>query len=234
MEPVALSVGLIGLAGLFNNAVDCFEYVQLGRNFGINFQTSLLKLDSARLRLSRWGQAVGLSGEITNPQSLHSTALPAEDIPKAERLLEQILALFIDAERVSVKYKSSASTDDSSLMVLDVQADMDPVHRSLHEKMRGMSIKRQNGTALRQKMKWALYEEKIFKRLIEDVTGLVNDLVGIFPATQQVQRELCEVEALEIGKSKGLPILWSIAASQDKDLETAILKALKSNVSVHA
>jgi hypothetical protein len=53
MEPVGLTVGVIALAGLFNNAVDSFEYIQLRRNFGEDFQTSLLKLDNARLRLSR-------------------------------------------------------------------------------------------------------------------------------------------------------------------------------------
>ena len=70
MEAASFAVGLIALAGLFNNAVDCFEYVQLGRRFGADFQTSLLKLDNARLRLSRWGQAVGLSGDLGNVQSL--------------------------------------------------------------------------------------------------------------------------------------------------------------------
>ena len=132
-----------------------------------------------------------------------------------------------------MKFKSRGSANDSSLMVLDVQADMDPIHRSLHEKMRDLSIKRQNGTALRQKVKWALYEEKHFKRLIEDIIDLVNDLVEVFPAAEQVQRELCEVEASEIGTSESLAILKSIASSQDKELETAIAKALKSNVSMH-
>ena len=100
-------------------------------------------------------------------------------------------------------------------------------------KMRDLSIKRQNRTALRRKMKWALYEEKHFKRLIEDVIDSVNDLVEMFPAAQQEQRELYEVEASEIGTSESLLVLKSIAASQDKDLESAILKALKSNVCMH-
>ena len=64
MEPAGLAVGILAIAGLFNNAVDCFEYVQIGRNFGQSYQTGLLKLDTARLRLSRWGQAIGISSEI--------------------------------------------------------------------------------------------------------------------------------------------------------------------------
>jgi hypothetical protein len=113
-----------------------------------------------------------------------------------------------------------------------VQADMDPIVRSLHEKMRDLSIKRQNGTALRRRMKWALYEEKHFKRLIEDIIDLVNDLVQLFPAVRQEQKKLCKLEVSEIGISAGLPVLKDIAASQDKDLETAISEAMKSNVSI--
>lgn len=94
MEAGGLAVGVVALAGLFNNAVDCFEYVQLGRSFCTNFQTSLLKLDNARLRLSRWGQSVGLSGDVKNARSLQTVALPTEDVAKAEKVLGQILDLF--------------------------------------------------------------------------------------------------------------------------------------------
>ena len=55
MEPAGLAVDALAIAGLFNNALDYFEYVQIGRNFGQGYQISLLKLDTARLRLSRWG-----------------------------------------------------------------------------------------------------------------------------------------------------------------------------------
>jgi Prion-inhibition and propagation len=52
-EAAGLAVSVIALTGLFSNAVECFEVIQLGRNFGKNFQTNQPKLNSARLRLSR-------------------------------------------------------------------------------------------------------------------------------------------------------------------------------------
>ncbi|KAL9588320.1 MAG: hypothetical protein Q9179_008005, partial [Wetmoreana sp. 5 TL-2023] len=64
--------------------------------------------------------------------------------------------------------------------------------------MRDLSIKRQNQTPLRQKAKWAFYEEKHFKRLIEDITSLVNDLIELFPAAQESQKQLCKTEVAEI------------------------------------
>jgi len=61
MEAAGLTVGVVALAGLFNNAVDCFDYVQAGRSFGKNSQICLTKLSNAQLRVSRWGESVGLS-----------------------------------------------------------------------------------------------------------------------------------------------------------------------------
>jgi hypothetical protein len=191
----------------------------------------LLKLDNARLRLSRWGEAVRLDGEAANVQSLEPTALSAEDVPTVERLLGQILELFADAEGVSAESKSCAVAGDSSLMVPDAQTDLDPVHQTLHEKMRNLSIRRQNRTPLLQKVKWALYQKKHFKRLIEDVIGLVNALVETFPAVRQAQRDLCTVEASEIGTNEAIPVLENIAASQGQELQVAISTVLKSNVS---
>jgi len=142
MEPAGLTVGVVALAGLFNNAVDCFEYVQLGRNFGKNFQTSLLRLDNARLRLSRWGQSVGLSGDLGDVQSLHQTLGSAQNVDKADRLLGQVLELFAGAEGVSTKFKDRAKPNDMSLVVYNNRTDLEPAAATLHDKMRRLSIER--------------------------------------------------------------------------------------------
>ena len=225
-DPVGITIGVVGLAGLFSSAVDCFEYVQLGRNFGKNFGTSLLKLDNARLRLTRWGIAVGVSGDLKDVQSLRLTSVSAQDIQKTERILGQILELFADAEGISAKFKSRAEPGDASLVVYNAQTELEPVMASLHQKMRELSIKRQNRTGLLKKTKWALYEEKHFRRLVEDVTELVNDLVELFPAAQAPQRELCEMEVLELATDESLPVLKDICVDQDKYLEAAIIKAI--------
>lgn len=74
-----------------------------------------------------------------------------------------------------------------------------------------------------------VYEEKSFKRLIEDVTDLVSDLVELFPATQALQQKLGETEVSEIGTNESLPILKDIVADQDKYLEAAIAKVIENS-----
>ncbi|KAI4264574.1 MAG: hypothetical protein L6R42_000325, partial [Xanthoria sp. 1 TBL-2021] len=109
-------------------------------------------------------------------------------------MLGQILELFADAEGISAKFKTRGGRAEQDLLVHDTQTDLEPAASSLHNKMRDLSIKRQNQTRLRQKAKWALYEEKHFKRLIEDITSLVNDLIKLFPTAQESQKQLCKTE----------------------------------------
>jgi t-SNARE complex subunit (syntaxin) len=85
---------------------------------------------------------VGLSGELKDHRSLQEATVQKEDIPKAERVLGQILELFADAEGISAKYKRSVKPDDASLAILDVHADMNAGGQSLHDKMRKLCIKR--------------------------------------------------------------------------------------------
>ena len=70
MEPVGSAVGVVTLAGLFNNAVDCFGYVQVG------------------------------GSEMKDVRSLQSAFGYERDVTKAERLIGQILELLADAEGV--------------------------------------------------------------------------------------------------------------------------------------
>lgn len=227
-EAAGLVVSVVALAGLFNNTVECFEFVQLGRTFGKDFQTSQLKLDNARLRLSRWGKSLHLDDDVRNTTSLQGHFGSESTIEHAEGLLGKITELFADAEGVSNKYKNQTAPQDGSPVVYSPQKDLDPPIAKLHEKMRQLAIERQNRSGIRQKAKWALYQEKHFRRLIEDITELVDSLVELFPATQQAQRELCDTEVSAIGESEAISVLKEIAAAQDKFLEQAITKTTDS------
>ena len=86
MEPVGLGIGIAGLAGAFTACLDCFEYIQLGRQVGQDYGKCLLKLDTAKLRISRWGVAVGLGAE---PHLKPQISASDEEIRLARSLLEQ-------------------------------------------------------------------------------------------------------------------------------------------------
>jgi hypothetical protein len=64
MEAVGLAVGVASLAGLFSTCVECFNYIDLGRNYECDSEILFAKFHIQRVRLCLWGQLVGLTGSI--------------------------------------------------------------------------------------------------------------------------------------------------------------------------
>jgi hypothetical protein len=210
---------------LFNDAVQSFEYIQMGANFGNSFQTSLLKLDVVRLRLTRWGQSVGLAKVDDGVNTLQMTNLASEDREQVQDLLAQILELFAEAEAASKRLRRRNST----VPVLDAAKELDSASASLHQKMEDLAKKRQGKSELKQGQLTILYEEKNFSRLIEDISELVDGLVDLFPGVQEEQRKLCEEEVSGLNTNEGaLSLLKEVATGQDKLLSDTVVKVIQS------
>ncbi|KIW19667.1 hypothetical protein PV08_00241 [Exophiala spinifera] len=217
---MAETVGLaFALLGAFNNTVECFNYIQVARNFDQGVQTAVLKLDIAKLRLSRWGHSVGLDRVEEGMQALPGVAGSADDLARAKDVLEQILELFDDAEKRSSKLKSNEK---------DVQLNLDQAASALHRKLAALSIKRFVPKNVLEKAKWALHKEKYLNRLIQDITELVNGLIELFPAAQPEQTRLCAEEGSELALDQHVSLIKDIVAEQDPELSAAINKAKMS------
>jgi hypothetical protein len=212
----------------FNDVVGYFGSIQMGENFGKSFQSSLLILGVVRLRLTRWGQSVGLAN-LNEVESVHQAKLSPEDIPRVEELLSGIMDLFEDAEMISKRFQQRNS--HSSTAVLDPAKELDEDSASLHQKMYDLAKQRLGKTELEPKdADFTLYEEKNFTRLIEDISKLVDNLVSLFPGIQDEQRKLAEEEVSEMNKTKNaLPLLKEVAAGQDKLLSETVVKVMESS-----
>jgi Prion-inhibition and propagation len=218
-EPFGIAAGAVGTAAAFTACVDCFRYIQLGRHFGRDFQTDLLALNCARLRLTRWGQATNV---YTDPTLGRPDATAAE-IQIAKNTLHQILVLFADSEKISKKYKQNAKTrEDLSAFSTD---DMDPTVMLLDNKMRELAIKRQKGSSILKTTSWALYHRSELKELIANITELIDNMEKLFPASQP-QLALVKQETAEIHDKQTLGLVESAAQDVDSLLQAAAKEAL--------
>jgi len=226
MEPISLAVGVAALAGLFETAIDGFRYVRAGREFGTDFQTSCLQLDNAQLRLSRWGEAVGLGLQTAAAATLETTTVPKEDIKRAEERLGHIVALFQQAETVTNDFRARTGSQDAT----EIDTIMSPATRTLHERMLKICRQRQRDTSAGKKAQWALFGKDHFKSLVADVDALVRDLVELFPATVPAQKILCNQEAEEFRDVEALATLKEVAEEHDALLAKALAKLAEHSV----
>jgi hypothetical protein len=113
MEPASLAFAVAGLAVAFESAVETFIYVRVAAHFKADFKMATVKLNIARLRLSRWGQALGLEDEDAAGKLLMTLKVSREDFRSAEELLKQIVGSIGKAEKVTKTYQTADEPDES-------------------------------------------------------------------------------------------------------------------------
>lgn len=93
---------------------------------------------------------------------------------------------------------------------------------SLHDKLSKLSLRNFKPKRAVIRTKWAIHSEKHTRRLIEDISDRVKDLVELFPAAQSAQRQLVEEEGRELTSDENVPLLEPCVAEQDPALDAAI------------
>lgn len=232
----------LSVAAFFNNCVDCFEYIQIARNFGRDYRVCQLRLDIARTRLGRWGEAVQINEapRFSLPPGEGGEKHKDKDVQLARAILEEIVLLLETAAKSSRRYELRA--DEEQLALFDGKKDLDGVHRKLHDRLRGLTRRRLKGgsgggVGLAAKTAWALYDGKQFEKLVEQVLGLVDELEKTFPAVDGELRKLAVTEVVELGGGEGaadeeesLEVLRGVASETDEVLVEAVAQRLETLV----
>ncbi|KAH7157711.1 prion-inhibition and propagation-domain-containing protein [Dactylonectria estremocensis] len=217
-----LAIGIVSLATTFDTIINCFEYIHLGKTFGADFDDCVITLDNARLKLSRWGQAVGLDQVKENTVSLRGTKLSKENIPEAEKRLGFILNEIQKVKKLSGKF-------DQSLVLSPEWLSSNAM--ALHEQMDKLARGRQNRLSMPDKVKWAIYDRKHFKSMIEKIGHHTEALVDLFPPEKDLEKPLCDNETLAFCES--LRWLKDAIMTRDEKLAKAldaVLKPLETRV----
>nr|OQO27173.1 hypothetical protein B0A51_04433 [Rachicladosporium sp. CCFEE 5018] len=191
----------LSVPGLFLTCVNYFELIQLGRNFKSDYATCAIRLEAAHIHLLRWGKAV----DITNTEALQAklSAYKSEDVEFAKDLLEEIKEKFERAEKDSGSFKKRATRNASASTETDTEV-LDPsaeLHLASKEHITASKaltkIKHGYTEALNvvsgahNRTRWALYQKKNLKALVDEVSGLVTELEKLFPDIdpEMTQRE---------------------------------------------
>ncbi|KAF4494045.1 HETS-like protein [Fusarium agapanthi] len=222
-EIFATVTGAISIAGLFNNCVDCFNYVQIARHFGEDFSPYQLRLDVAKCRLARWGASIDINND--RRFSLIEPADPT--VVMAQDILKEIGARFEAAYKVSRRYKTRTTEKGTRICT---EADLSPVSQRVHTRFDVLTKQRCKSLGLMKKTGWALYDKSYMGRMIGDIITSIEDLEKVFPSTPQVTRQLVEMEIEEINDEQELELIRDVTeglypvlsnASKDKIVEIA-------------
>lgn len=173
------------VARLFTSAVLAFEFVQVARSSGVEYETCQLRLDAARYRLSEWGSSIGL-GERSHPDALFAY----DDMKKKriERTLRQINRLFDRA-------REDSSTRAKELYVprKDMSSDAVLLHDMIVQLTEERSrIADQPYNERDNLSSFAITDDKTYRKLVGDMIGMTDDLIALSSLSSiDRQRRMC-------------------------------------------
>ncbi|KAF3939777.1 hypothetical protein ABW19_dt0210340 [Dactylella cylindrospora] len=211
-EVAGLTIGVIGLAGLFSACIDSFDTITLGKSFARDHEVLMVRLEVEKTRLLIWGKSVGLvakSGTGTRPADPESASAVGLDIsqncdkrlesplirPTVERLLNCIKMLFEDARELRKRYGLRLGVSGNVLANLvasihigasgtrasnsNANTSRASIFRETYYEFESRLLRTQRRTASRNKVRWAIADQKKFSQLVEDLKKLVDGLLGL-------------------------------------------------------
>lgn len=221
-EVFGIISGAVGIAVAFTACVDCFKYVQLGRNLARDYQTDQLSLTCAWLRLARWGEAVDV---LQDPTLGRPDATPVE-LRAVKDCLFQILALFEESRRISSKYRSRSEAAGEASAALCEKRDSRVA--SLVERVKSLAIGRQRGNSVMRTTGWVLYHRSQLKDLVSNITTIIDNMEKLFPAPE-TQQALVKQDIEQIRDRWALELVEEATQGVDGRLQAASREALTAH-----
>ena len=202
MEAAGLAVGAVSLAGIFSACVDCFHYVQSGKNYEYDTEILMAKFHVQHVRLYLWGHLVGLTQETDS----ESHEMLAEQRFGVRRCLEGIRqALTMSSDLIEKYGLIQIELEDTSGNQHLLPSRADKLRSSLGSLLPEVKPTG-SGPSVLSRAKWSFCDKGKFIDLLEDLKDFIDGLHSIVPAIQPrhnrlVQRGIESVrdsEALEL------------------------------------
>ncbi|KAL5359311.1 prion-inhibition and propagation-domain-containing protein [Aspergillus floccosus] len=233
MTGVEIISAASGIAGLFTTTITWFDYIYVARKAAPRLQSLIVKLGSAQLRLTRWGQAVGLTGsDVEDEESLKSSGvfqLDEEQENQAIRTFRVLVALFEESKKICHKERKGKSEDNPEVKANEIKPfgqdgfKWSAMHHYLHETMQKIVHERRNKMSVPRLFKFAIYDEKHLEKLVKDINDHIDALYQIYTPSASDEEEAGKQEM-----DKLLKVMKELRSASERDpvMNTAVKNIL--------
>ncbi|WAO93445.1 HeLo domain-containing protein [Fusarium falciforme] len=215
------------VTSLFSTALQAFEFIQVARTFENEAGIYQSKLAIIQLRLSRWGEAIGLDpdheakpAEATLKNGQPSLAINT-DAEAVEEILDNINRALKNAKRESANWKPTGD----GMGLDDDDDDLQPRYKRLKTKIRDIVAKRcRQITTGARGAKWALYKKEQCEALTTQLLELIEQLENTVQSEGKLD-ELSQSESKVLGEN--LKTLLEAVGDVDPLLKAAASETLR-------
>jgi len=188
MEPISFTIGVAGLSGLLTASLEVLDHIYTAKSYGEDYDLFITKIEIERLRLFRWGQAVGLADGGIPHENLHD---PAVQRAVCE-LFGRAICFLEDSEMVKKRYSVEWPTRGFtgipfipgrawSLQTLGADRETTVVAATAVDDPRGRARKLQKGASKLRKVKWTISGKPKSEKLLHELGWFVDRLHTLVP-----------------------------------------------------
>ncbi|KAF8535516.1 prion-inhibition and propagation-domain-containing protein [Trichophaea hybrida] len=161
IDPVGVTIGLVGL---FAASLDVLDRISTAKAYGKDFQLFVTKVETERLRLQLWGQAVGLAPAGTTLASQHLEDPRIRN--KVQELLMWAIQLFDESEAVKKRHAPTRAL----------------IAFLPRRNTTGITGVRGGGSTT-MKMRWAISGKRRSEKLLQELGWFVDKLHELVPTS---------------------------------------------------
>ncbi|KAH8595490.1 prion-inhibition and propagation-domain-containing protein, partial [Bisporella sp. PMI_857] len=177
MEPVGLSVGLLGLLGLFSTCVDIVEKFDTFKAFSqeLRQRSSIFEVDKRRFR--EWTRAVGISkGKL---EKMHHVRLDDPDVTRSVKdILQSICETLGAGEQIQSRLKIQSKNHETALLPPKFEFSTEPTRNST-----------EFHTSVKSRLDWTFRRRGKFVRQVEMFHLLLEQLFSLVPLSHGMDNE---------------------------------------------
>ncbi|OCK79046.1 hypothetical protein K432DRAFT_355692 [Lepidopterella palustris CBS 459.81] len=229
-EAIGLTVGFIGLAGLFSTCVDCFKLVQVYSARSCDYETLQTMLDNQQFHFMAWGKACGFM-DTDRAKSRFDDPLSGPRNRRIEQTMERIIALLTDGESLKKKYGLKAQRAPVGSKLIEGPA-LSAFSKAFQNTKDFWNTSLQRKTHITGTLRWAVDDKDKFDRLIQNLRDLLSDLMRFTEDIGVPDREhlIVEYEFEMIDDEPSLEAITAASACDDDDLLSSVASRRLSRV----
>jgi ubiquitin-conjugating enzyme E2 D/E len=217
VEPISLSIGVVGLAALFTTCLDVCDFVDAGRSHASNFSLLRTKLDNQRILFIIWGKKVGFGSAKGYDSRLDDPFIR----PVIERNLNHLKLIFSNTDDLTKRYGIKIKEAKSQEFAGTSKAPA--IFESSFQRFLSSLKRNQQQTSLWKVTRWSIRDEGKFETMVKSLSELIENLERITDAffSQAHKEQLAREEMENINDVTSLEEIQTAAGRADTIISSA-------------
>ncbi|KAH6999493.1 prion-inhibition and propagation-domain-containing protein [Ilyonectria destructans] len=206
------------------------DSMQLVLSYGDDVAWFQVRLDTHKLRLTRFGVATGVLPDYHTGKCREISTSPAKAI-QAQKFMKGLLNGTEAIEQNSKDDAELLPPNDNETVAVYAPAKLQGFQLALHNGVESVVSKRTKDIPVGTVESWSIYEKDRFESMVREISTIESRFERLFPDAMEVLKLLCAYEVREIQQtSPGKTALEELEKSSKENKDSLLAHAVRDAI----